>query len=127
MLLGSFHRPSPTKGWVVLCNDSAEDECFRRLLVGSPEKYLPRFATLKAGDPVLLYNYEAGRLVGHFTAASEIKLDLAKDEWGRRYRAQVPLTLERRFTAPVSRKNLESIHGLSFDSRGFLTNFALPI
>ena len=126
MLLDAFHMPSPTKGWVFLCNDSTEEECFRRLLVGSPEKYLPRFATLKAGDPVLLYNYEAGRLVGHFTAASEIKLDLAKDAWGQRYRAQVPLTLESRFSSPVPRKKLESIQGLSFDSRGILTNFALP-
>ena len=127
MLLQTSNMPSPTKGWVFLCNDSTEEECFRRRLVGSPEKYLPRFATLKAGDPVLLYNYEAGRLVGHFTATSEVKLDLAKDEWGQRYRAQVPLTLERRFTSPVPRQKLESIHGLSFDSRGILTNFALPI
>jgi hypothetical protein len=118
---------SPTQGWVFFCNDNTEEECFRRCLVGSPEKYLPRFANLKAGDPVLLYNYEAGRLVGHFTAASEIKLGLAQDDWGRRYRAQVPLKLETRFASPVPREKLESIQGLNFDSRGYLTNFALPM
>ena len=37
------------------------------------------------------------------------------------------ILLETRFTTPVSRQRLESIHGLNFDSRGFLTNFALPI
>src|SRR2546422_5494582 len=71
MLLRRLTMPSPTQGWVFLCNDNTEEDCFRRCLVGSPEKYLPRFATLRAGDPILLYNYEAGRPVGHFTASSE--------------------------------------------------------
>jgi hypothetical protein len=65
--------------------------------------------------------------VGHFTAASEVKLGLANDDWGQRYRAQVPLRLEARFASPVPRQKLESIHGLNFDSRGYLTNFALPM
>lgn len=88
---------------------------------------MPRFANLKAGDPILLYNYEAERLVGHFTATSEIKVGLAQDDWGQRYRAQVPLRLEKRFASPVPRQKLESVQGLNFDSRGYLTNFALPM
>ncbi len=66
-------------------------------------------------------------LVGHFTATSGVTLDLAKDEWGKRYRAQVPLKLESRFVKPVSRRHLEAIPGLLFDQRGYLRNFSLPI
>ncbi len=118
---------SATRGWVFFCNDDTQDECFRRCLVGSPEKYLDRLTPLKAGDPVLLYNYESGILVGHFTATSEVKLDLLQNGWGKRYRAQVPLKLEARFETPLPRQKLESIPGLTFDARGFLTNFSLPI
>jgi hypothetical protein len=118
---------SATQGWVFFCNEKTEEECFRRRLVGSPERYLSRLASLRTGDPVLLYNYESARLVGHFTARSEVKLDLAQDEWGKRFRAQVPLNLETRFANPVPREKLESIPDLNFDSRGYLTNFSLPI
>lgn len=117
----------PAEGWVFLCNDKTQEDCFRRCIVGSSEKYLPRFASLKAGDPILLYNYEASMLVGHFTATSEMKLDLTQDEWGKRYRAQVPIKLESRFDKPIPRRTLESIPGLHFDKRGYLWNFSLPV
>lgn len=118
---------SPTQGWVFLCSNSTEAGCFQRLVVGSPEKYLSRLAAVKAGDPVLLYNYESGMLVGHFTATSEVKVGLVQDEWGQRYRAQVPVKLEARFPQPILRKDIEALPDLYFNSRGYLTNFSLPI
>lgn len=118
---------SANQGWVFFCNDKTQEECFRRCLVGSPEKYLSRLTPLRTGDPVLLYNYESEVLLGHFTATSEVKLDVAQDEWGKKYRAQVPLKLEDRFAKPVPREKLESIPDLTFDDRGYLTNFSIPI
>ncbi len=117
----------PAQGWIFLCNNNTQEDCFRRCIVGSSEKYLSRFASLRAGDPILLYNYEAATLVGHFTATSEMKMDLTQDDWGKRYRAQVPLKLENRFGKPILRRTLESIPGLVFDERGYLRNFAVPI
>ena len=118
---------SPTQGWVFFCNNNTQEECFRRCIVGSPEKYLSRFTSLRAGDPVLLYNYESGMLVGHFIATSEVGLDIVQEEWIRRYRAQVRLKLENRFAKPVPKDKLITIPGLNFDSRGYLINFSLPI
>jgi len=118
---------SPTQGWIFFCNNNTQEECFRHGIVGSPEKYLTNFSSLKAGDPVLLYNYEAGMLVGHFTATSEVKLDHVQFEWIRRYRVQVPLALEKRFARPVPKEKLETIPGLNFNSKGYLTNFSLPM
>ncbi len=117
----------PSQGWVFLCNNKTQEDCFRRCIVGTSEKYQNRLVSLKAGDPVLLYNYESGLLVGHFTASSGMKLDLVQDDWGKRYRAQVPLKLESRFNNPVSRQTLESVPGLAFDKRGYLWNFSLPV
>ena len=118
---------STTHGWVFFCNNGTQEDCFSRCLVGSSEKYFPNLAPLKPGDPVLLYNFESGYLVGVFTATSEVKLDLLQNGWGKRFRAQVPLKLVERFSNPVSREKLESIPGLTFDAHGYLTNFSLPV
>lgn len=118
---------SPNQGWIFLSNNSTQEECFRQCVVGSPEKYLARFSSLRPGDPVLLYNYESGALVGHFTAASQAALDLVQEPWIRRYRAQVRLNLESRFEKPVPKDKLATIPGLEFSSRGYLINFSLPI
>jgi hypothetical protein len=118
---------SPTQGWVFFCNYATQENCFHACVVGSPEKYLSHFASLRVGDPVLLYNYESGLLVGHFKATSEVRLDILQAEWIRRYRAQVQLSLEKRFDRPVPKDKLVAIPGLNFNSRGYLSNFSLPI
>ncbi|MFQ5911364.1 MAG: hypothetical protein ACE5IJ_11700 [Thermoplasmata archaeon] len=118
---------SATQGWVFFCNNITQEECFRQSVVGSREKNLPRLKALKQGDPVLLYNYESGMLVGHFTATSEVGLGLVQGEWIERYPAQVALELVTRFSQPVPRQKLESIPNLNFSSKGYLTNLSIPI
>ena len=116
-----------TRGWVFFCNNTTQEENFRRNLVGTLAKYLPRFNDLRPGDPILLYNYEAALLVGHFTATSEPRIAEGPDAWSQRYPAQVSVRLEARFPQPVSRTQLEGIQDLVFDGRGYLMNFSLPL
>lgn len=118
---------SGTRGWLFLCNNDTEDECFEKSLVGTMHRHLHRLRYLLPGDPVLLYNYQAGQLVGHFSATSTPQLDLVPEAWKGRFRAQVAVKLEARFDRPVPRKKLEAIPDLNFDSRGYLTNFSLPV
>jgi len=118
---------SGTRGWVFFCNDQTQPENLRRNLVGTLEKYLPRFHDLRPGDPVLLYNYESGGLVAYFTAASPPKVVNDPDPWSQKYPAQVPVTPVIVFHPPVPRKELEKIPDLLFHEKGYLMNFSLPI
>ena len=85
--------PSPTQGWILLCNNSTEEEYIRNNLVGLKEQYLPRLASLEPGDPVLLYNFESAHLAALFFATGKPALDIAAQGWFKRYRAQVPVRL----------------------------------
>ena len=119
--------PSPTQGWILLCNNSTEEEYIRNNLVGLKEQYLPRLASLEPGDPVLLYNFESAHLAALFFATGKPALDIAAQGWFKRYRAQVPVRLEIQFEPPISREKLQTIPDLYFDGNGYLVNFAIPL
>src|SRR5207245_10730087 len=119
--------PSPTQGWILLCNNSTEQEYIRNNLVGLKEQYLPRLASLEPGDPVLLYNFESAHLAALFFATGKPALDIAAQGWFKRYRAQVPVRLEIQFEPPISREQLQTIPDLYFDGNGYLVNFAIPL
>jgi len=130
--MGPFDRSvsekqSRNRGWVFLCSNTTEGECFERNLVGTKQRHLYRLRNLEPGDPILLYNYESRKLVGHFAALSKAQLDIVPDAWNRNFRAQVSVELQKRFKRPLSRDALETFPGLNFDVRGYLTNFSLPV
>lgn len=118
---------SPVQGWIFLCNNTTEEECFRRSLVGIRETYLQRLKSLEPGDPVLLYNFESALLVAQFAAVSKPGLDIVPEAYGKRYRAHVQVKLERRFAPPLPRQKLETIPDLRFNEQGYLANFSVPI
>lgn len=119
--------PSPTQGWIFLCNNTSQEEYLRHGLVGLKEQYLPRLQNLEQGDPVLLYNFEASQLVAFLFATGKPGMDLMAQGSFKRYRAQIPVRLELKFEPPISRERLQAIPDLYFDERGYLVNFAVPI
>src|SRR5437867_2115859 len=95
------------RGWIFLCNNQTEAECFERNLMGTMSRHLHRLKNLEPGDSVLLYNYESGRLVGHFAATSQARLGIVPKAWKGRFPAQVPVTLTNRFKKPLVRNTLD--------------------
>src|SRR5438128_10414401 len=87
--LPQVSMPSPTQGWILLCNNSTQQEYIRNNLVGLKEQYLPRLASLEPGDPVLLYNFESAHLAALFFATAKPALDMAARGWLRLYLALV--------------------------------------
>lgn len=118
---------SGSRGWIFFCNDRTQEENFRRNVVATKAEYLAYFRDLQPGDPILLYNYESGQLVGHFVATSGVAIVSAADAWSKRYPAQASVLLEARFPKPIPRRALEEVPELVFDERGYLMNFSLPI
>ena len=116
-----------TRGWVFFCNNGTQEENLRRCVVGTFDKYLPRFHDLLPGDPVLLYNIDSGHLVAHLTATAPPAVVNGADPWSRKYPVQVPVKLESRFPQPLPRKELEAIPDLVFNEKGYLINFSLPV
>jgi len=97
---------SPTQGWILLCNNSTQDEYLQKGLVGLKEQYLPRLHSLQEGDPVLLYNFESSQLVAFLFDTGRPAMDIMAEGWFKRYRAQVPVRLELQFEPPIGRENL---------------------
>ena len=120
-------RVTRTRGWVFFCNNQTQEENLRRGVVGTYADNLPRFQDLRAGDPVLLYNYHTRQLVAHFTATSETRIVDDSDPWSRKYPAQVSVKLDALFEEPIPKWKLQQIPDLTFSKRGYLTNFSLPI
>jgi len=80
-------------GYIFLCANATEDECFDRQLFGGMEPYLKQVGGLKKGDTLFTFNFQTKRLHGVFEATSEVKKNIVPEAWGGMYPWQVQVKL----------------------------------
>lgn len=92
-------------GYVFLCANSTEKECFQRLLLGGKREYKKKVPQVKIGDNLFLYNYQESLLYGPFKATSEAREDIEPDAWNGKFPWQVKVELIKKYK-PLSRADL---------------------
>jgi hypothetical protein len=93
------------EGYVFLCSNSTEKECYDRFLFGGKEKYKKEIPSITLGDKLFLYNYQEGLLHGIFKAVSEAKENIQPDAWKGEFPWQVKVELIKKYH-PLSRADL---------------------
>jgi hypothetical protein len=83
------------KGFLAVCSDETEKECFDKMLFGAPAKWTTEVAKVQKGDIGFLRNYESNRLFGIFRADLNGLLNIDKNAWGGRFPAQVKVVREK--------------------------------
>jgi hypothetical protein len=103
------------QGYIFMCSDATEAECFRRGLFGGTEKYARQVRGLKKGDYVYNYNFNSKKLHGVYEAVSEVKQNLVTSAWGGEYPIQVRV---RRLLEcePLSREDLKNMTAIKFNA-----------
>lgn len=67
--------------WKFICSRAAEAECFQRRLFGLSEKYEEQVRQVRAGDGVVLYNFETDTAFLSLTADSDGGLRIDLEAW----------------------------------------------
>jgi hypothetical protein len=75
--------------FIMLCDDSTEEECLRRNLFGDMARRLENLDEIEPGDMGFLLNINRDELIGVFRACSEPQLHIESDAWDGRFAAQV--------------------------------------
>ena len=79
--------------FIMLCDDSTEEECLRRNLFGDMARRLENLDEIESGDIGFLLNIDRDELIGVFRACSEAQLHIEPDAWDGRFAAQVRVEL----------------------------------
>ncbi|MFC1634140.1 hypothetical protein ACFL5Z_04810 [Planctomycetota bacterium] len=79
--------------FIMFCDDSTEEECFRRNLFGDMARRLENLDEIERGDIGFLLNINRDELIGFFRACSEPQLHIEPDAWDGRFAAQVRVEL----------------------------------
>ena len=95
------------KGFIFLCSDITEPECFKRKLFGGKEKYANRVKGLEIGDHLYLYNYNSKKLHGIFESTSEVTENIQGDAWEHEFPCQVKVKQIKK-CKPLSRDDIAS-------------------
>ncbi len=75
--------------FIMLCDDSTEEECLRLNLFGDMARKLENLDEIEPGDMGFLLNINRDELIGVFRACSEAQLHIESDAWDGRFAAQV--------------------------------------
>lgn len=68
-------------GYLFLCSNLTQKECFQRMLFGISKKRLNTVREIKTGSTLFLYNMNSKTLIGPFIAASEGGANLVPEAW----------------------------------------------
>lgn len=68
-------------GYLFLCSNLTQKECFQRKLFGVSKKWLSIVKEIKPESTLFLYNINSKQLIGPFTAASDGGLNLDLEAW----------------------------------------------
>lgn len=77
------------KGYVFVCTDKSEAECFERSLFGTSNLNADHVMEIEPGDTLFLLNIQSDRLYGPFTATTKGLFNVVPDAWSGRYPYQV--------------------------------------
>ncbi len=81
------------RGFIMLCDDSIEEECLERSLFGDKARKLQSLDEIRVGDVGLLLNINQDELIGIFRACSKAQLHIEPSAWKGRFAAQVRVEL----------------------------------
>ena len=104
------------EGYIFLCSDNTEQECFERSLFGGGEKYANRVKGLEKGKKLFLYNYNSKKLHGVFEAVTPVRENINERAWKGEYPWQVRIKTVKKYR-PLSREDLGR-DVLKFDAMG---------
>ena len=91
--MGNYSGLKFESGFIMLCDDSTEEECLNRNLFGDKAKKFQELQKIKLGDIGLLLNINKDELVGIFRACSKAQMHIEPDAWNGRFAAQVRIEL----------------------------------
>lgn len=69
------------QGYLFLCTNQTQKECFQKKLFGSTRKYWGWIEQISIETPLFLYNIDSKTLFGSFRAASEGKWNIDPTAW----------------------------------------------
>jgi len=69
------------EGYLFLCTNRTQRECFQKKLFGRSHKFWGWVEQIRAGSSLFLYNIDSKTLFGIFRAASEGKLNIDPAAW----------------------------------------------
>lgn len=77
-------------GYLFLCSNLTQKECFQRKLFGLSSKHLETVQKIKKGDTLFLYNINSKTLIGPFAAASDGGKNIEPEAWLNTYPTGYP-------------------------------------
>jgi len=98
------------KGYIFVCTQNTEAECFERLLFGSSKAYGSPVLKIRKGDVLFLHNLDTNTISGVFRATSKGKLNIEPDAWSGKYPYQVKFdTLENKICLNSAKRILRKL------------------
>jgi len=88
---------SVTKGFIGVCTNQTQKECFDRMLFGSVTGWMDRVKQVKKGDTGFLLNLNSNMLFGIFKAESDGQKTIVKEAWNGGFPAQIRVSWEKRY------------------------------
>lgn len=101
------------KGYIFVCTNVSEKECFERMLFGTNKLYGENVLQIKKGDILFLYNLDKDILYGIFYAQSEGAKNIVPGAWNGKYPYQVRVE---------KKEEIKSIKG----AKKFLNKLGIP-
>jgi hypothetical protein len=71
-----------SSGYLFLCSNKTQKECFQERLFGLPQQFLGWVQQITIGTPIFLYNINSDTLFGTFKASSNGGYNLNPRAWG---------------------------------------------
>lgn len=81
-------------GFIFVCSNKTESECFEKKLLGTPLNNLARATKVKANDLGFLLNIQSNVLYGTFVAVTDCTKDIDPTAWGGDFPYQVRIQWE---------------------------------
>lgn len=94
-------------GFVFLCSDRTQSDCFDRMLFGTNEKYKDQALQVRKGETGFLYNYQTKKLYAIFESTSGGKFKLVPEAWDSRFPYQVSVKWKKRYDATLDYEMLK--------------------
>jgi len=103
---------SELKGFIAVCRNDTERECFDRMLFGSVMRYWNSVKRVQKGDVGFLLNLDTDVLYGLFRAESDGTMNIVPEAWGARFPAQVKVSWETKYERIAKARQLLSDLGI---------------
>mgnify|MGYP001054290362 FL=1 len=102
------------KGFIAVCKNDTEQECFDRMLFGSLRSWWDKVQQVQKGDVGFLLNLDEDILSGPFRAESNGTLNIVPEAWGGRFPAQVRVSREKGGASILNARQMLREFGIAY-------------